>query len=192
MTGRGAEKTRSLASRIRAATGINAAKCYQCAKCSAGCPMAEEMPRRTHELLRLLQLDRAAELLRDESLWLCLTCETCTARCPNGVDPARVIDALREEALRLAAQDDDARPPRPVRAFHAAFLKQIRAHGRVFERGRVTGFKLRGGPLFADVTAAPAMMVRGKLPLAPRNIRGRADVRRIFAACADEGKGGAR
>lgn len=191
MTEHGAHEDRSLAGRVRAASGLNVAKCYQCGKCSAGCPMAEEMGTKTHELLRQVQLDRKA-VLQDWSLWFCLTCETCTARCPNNVDPARIIDVLRELALREARWDQEARPPRVIEAFHRAFLKQIRSHGRVFEFGLVKGFKLRGGPLFADVMAAPGMMVKGKLPLAPRNIKGRADVRRIFDACLAEKEGGGK
>lgn len=54
--------------------------------------MAEEMPLRTHELMRMIQLDRRDRIFRDESIWLCLTCETCSERCPNGVDPAGAID----------------------------------------------------------------------------------------------------
>jgi heterodisulfide reductase subunit C len=99
---------------------------------------------------------------------------------------------LRELALREARWDKEARPPHLMEAFHDAFLKQIRAHGRLFEFGLVKGFKLRGGPLFADVMSAPGMMVKGKLPLKPRNIKGRADVRRIFDACLAEGEGGGK
>ena len=78
----------SLAGELWAATGVNVATCYQCGKCSAGCPMAGEMPLKPHQMLRLAQLDEREKLLSDPSPWLCLTCETCTARCPNEVDPA--------------------------------------------------------------------------------------------------------
>lgn len=173
----------TLGGRIRQATGLNPARCYQCGKCTAGCPMAEEMPLRTHEMLRLIQLDEGERLLGSDSLWLCLTCETCTARCPNDVDPARIIDALRE----LVLQKEDHRPPRPIRAFHNSFLKQIRRSGRIFEFGLVAGFKMRSGLLFNDVASVPGMMKRGKLALTPRRISGVNDIRRIFEACKVHG-----
>jgi len=176
----------TLAAEVRRATGLNPARCYQCGKCSAGCPMAEETTLRPHDVLRLVNLDRRERLFADPSIWLCLTCETCSTRCPNEVEPARVIDAVRELALRA-----DVQPPRPVRAFHASFLKQIRRSGRVFEFGLIAGYKLRSGQLFADVTAAPGMLKRGKLALTPRRIAGVEDVRRIFAACGADGAQGA-
>lgn len=171
----------SLAAAVEEATGLKPALCYQCGKCSAGCPQADEMELRPHEIVRLVQLDRPERVLNNESIWLCLTCETCTARCPNSFDPARLIDGLREMAL--AREDKASRPPLRIGAFHRAFLKQIWAHGRLFEFGLVKGFKLRGGPLFADVAAGPAMLAKGKLSLLPHDIQGLEDVRRIIEAC---------
>ncbi|HCF62702.1 MAG TPA: heterodisulfide reductase subunit C [Myxococcales bacterium] len=141
--------------------------------------MAEEMSLKPHQMLRLAQVDSRERLFEDDSIWLCLTCETCTARCPNGVDPARIIDCLRELALRAKAS-----PPRRIAAFHRSFLEQIRENGRVFEFGLVANYKMRTGDLFADVTAAPGMLVRGKLALLPKGIEGIGEVRRIFATCA--------
>jgi heterodisulfide reductase subunit C len=169
----------SLAGELLRAAGLNVAACYQCGKCSAGCPMAVEMPLPPHQMLRLAQLDLRDELLSDASLWLCLTCETCSARCPNEVDPARLIDGLREIALKR----DPAAAPRRLRAFHRAFLHQIRAHGRVFEIGLVAHYKLRTGALLDDVLITPAALRRGKLALLPKDIEGREEVRRIFEAC---------
>jgi len=144
--------------------------------------MATEMDLRTHQMVRLVQLDRRERLLRSDSIWLCLGCETCTTRCPNGFDPAAVIDALREVMLREAPGN----VPRRIGAFHSAFLDQIRSHGRLFEFGLVLGFKLRSGALFDDVTTAPALLRRGKLKFVPRRIEGIDEVRRIFDACQAE------
>ena len=172
----------SFAACVRKATGLHVARCYQCGKCSAGCPMASEMTLMPHEMVRLVQLDRKDRLMQDDSMWLCLTCETCTARCPNGFDPARMIDGLRE--LSLAENAENA--PRRIRAFHEAFLDQIRSHGRVFEFGMVMAYKMKTGALFDDVDNAPGMFPRGKLKLMPSTIDGIDDVRRIYDACVAE------
>ena len=172
----------SLAHQLERKSGSPVLACYQCGKCSAGCPMASETRLRPHDIMRLVAGDRLDELLGDESIWLCLTCEACTARCPNRCDPARVVDALRE----LAAE----RAPRPIAAFHRSFLDQVERQGRMFELGLVLQYKLRTGELFKDATSAPAMLARGKLKLVPHAIAGVADVRRIFAACRAEGRQG--
>jgi heterodisulfide reductase subunit C2 len=171
-----------LSSLIKKAAKLDPACCYQCGKCSAGCPMASEMDLKTHEIIRLLQLGHDERLLSSESIWMCLTCETCTTRCPNEFDPAAVIDALREIALKEVPE----RIPRRISSFHSAFLDQIRNHGRVFEFGLVASYKLRGGPLFADVESVPSMLSRGKLSFTPKRIEGIKALRRIFERCATE------
>jgi heterodisulfide reductase subunit C len=178
----------SLRERVLALTGTDAARCYQCGKCSAGCPMTPETRLRPHDVMRIVardngggdEHDAALERLRsDDSIWLCLACETCSARCPNECEPARVVEAVREIVLHEAP---GAMPPR-VAAFHRAFLDQIRHHGRMFELGMVIDYKLRTGAMFQDAASAPALAVRGKLHLAPERIEGRKEVARIFARC---------
>ena len=169
----------TLVSEIRTATGINAATCYQCGKCSAGCPMASESDLRPHNVMRLVMQDRREQALRDESIWLCLTCETCSARCPNACDPARVIDALREMSLDAGVAD----MPRTIAAFHKAFLEQVRSNGRLHEMGMVMEYKLRSGDLMKDVTNAPGMLSRGKLSFRAERIQGVVEIKRIFEKC---------
>lgn len=169
-----------LAARVQRMTGLNPMRCYQCGKCSAGCPMAAETTTRPHDVMRLVARDRLDRLADADGVWLCLTCETCTSRCPNGCDPARTMDALRE----ILANGHDGRAPKAIRVFHKAFLDQVRAHGRLFEMGLIMAFKTRGGPMFADVTTTPGVLARGKLGLAPHRVKGLEEVRRIFEACS--------
>ena len=169
----------TLVADILEATGINAATCYQCGKCSAGCPMASESDLRPHNVMRLVVQDRRQKALTDETIWLCLTCETCTARCPNACDPARVIDALRE----ISIETGTAAMPRNIAAFHRAFLAQIVGNGRLHEMGMVMEYKLRSRDLMKDVTNAPGMFSRGKLSVLPDRIEGIAEIKRIFAKC---------
>jgi heterodisulfide reductase subunit C len=169
----------SISSQVQEATGLDPAKCYQCGKCTAGCPMASEMELKVHEIIRLLQLDVRERLLKAESIWMCLTCETCTARCPNKFDPAAAIDALRE----IAFKEFPNIVPKNIAAFHTAFLEQIRTNGRVFEFGLVASYKLRSGALFADIDSFPGMLARGKLSMTPKRIQGISEIRKIFKGC---------
>ena len=162
-------------------TGVNVSTCYQCGKCSAGCPMAGESDLRPHNVMRLAMNDRRESLLNDESIWLCLTCETCSERCPNGCDPARIIDAVRE----MAAAGGYGPQQRNIRAFHDSFLAQIRGNGRLYEAGFMLTYKLRSGSLLADASSAPGMLSRGKLQPRPERIRDLENVRRIFKLCEE-------
>jgi heterodisulfide reductase subunit C2 len=171
--------TPHLATEIEAATGINPATCYQCGKCSAGCPMASESELRPHQVMRRVSYGSRERALQDESIWLCLTCETCSARCPNNCDPARVIDAVRE----IAIESGQAHLPRNIGAFHKAFLEQIRTNGRLHEMGLVMDYKLKTGDLMKDVTNAPGMFARGKLNIRADRIDGVNEIKRIFDQC---------
>jgi heterodisulfide reductase subunit C len=167
---------------VRSRTGLDPARCYQCGKCTAGCPMAAEMPTRIQQIMRKIQQGRE-ELLEDPSIWYCLSCEQCSGRCPQQVEPARMVDALRE----LAMERVPGSAPRRIGAFHKAFLEQIELNGRLYEFGLVIGYKLRSGALLDDVDTAPAMMARGKLALVPTRIEGLDDIARIFEACRERG-----
>lgn len=169
----------SLAAEIEVATGINPATCYQCGKCSAGCPMASESDLRPHQVMRRVVYGTRERALQDETIWLCLTCETCTTRCPNGCDPARVIDAVRE----IAIESGQASLPRAINAFHKAFLGQIRTNGRLHEVGLVMDYKLKSFDLMSDVNNVPSMLTRGKLGFLPDRIKGVDEVKRIFDKC---------
>lgn len=104
--------------------------CYQCGRCTAGCPTASYMDHPPNGLLRLIQVGDWATALNSEAIWLCASCLVCGSRCPRGIDPARVIDALRAICLRAGA--DRVAPDRlpasiladlPQQAFIAAFRK---------------------------------------------------------------------
>jgi heterodisulfide reductase subunit C2 len=177
----------TLAGDVHAATGVNVAECYQCGKCTAGCPMAKYMDLVPSQVMRLVQIGDAAaleRLLSCRAIWSCAGCLTCTQRCPKKLDPAAVMDALRERSNREGKVNPSQKR---ILAFHKAFLKCVEKTGRMSEMPLTGIYKMTSGDMFSDVTLAPAMMARGKLPLVPKLIRGRKDVSRIFAACRRKG-----
>ncbi len=174
----------SLADAVEAATGESVFQCYQCGKCTAGCPIVAEMDLAPNQVLRLLQLGQPGmdeEVLGSLSIWLCLTCEQCSARCPQEVDIPRITDWLRQESLRRGLAHKGARA---ILAFHRSFLDTIRWGGRLHEVGLIAAFKLRTWRLFQDVLVAPKLLARGKLGLIPHRIEGHAGVKQIFDRCA--------
>jgi heterodisulfide reductase subunit C len=176
-------KTARLSDAILEATGINVAECYQCGKCTAGCPMARWMDLSPNQVMRLVQVgDEAAtdELLRSGAIWACAGCLTCTARCPKELDPAAVMDVLREMAYERGTVPAARKR---ILAFHRAFLKVVEKTGRMSEVPLTARYKLGSGDLASDLGLGPRMLVRGKLPLLPKRIRGRREVKRMFAAC---------
>jgi heterodisulfide reductase subunit C len=150
--------------------------CYQCKKCSAGCPVAFAMDYMPHQVIRMVQMGLRQQALACSTIWVCASCETCTTRCPNEVDIARVMDTLRQMALDEKAPTIE----RDIRIFHDLFLRSIRSNGRVFELGLIGLFKLRTGRLFDDIRIGWRMLRKGKLSLIPHRIGERAKVRHIF------------
>ncbi len=85
---------------IKEISGEDVRACYQCGKCTAGCPLAASMDLMPNQILRLLQLGEYEPVLQSRTIWQCASCLTCAARCPKEVDPARVMDALRTILMR--------------------------------------------------------------------------------------------
>ena len=159
--------TDSLAGWLQQKSGISVQRCYQCGKCSAGCPAASEMDLTPSVLLRLLQTETAAadrQALGSYTLWLCLSCHTCSARCPMEIDLPKVMDALRSESLSRKLIHPKAKD---IVAFHTSFLNTIQRFGRLWEVGLIAEYKLRTFHFWQDVVVAPVMLRKGKLSLLP-------------------------
>ena len=170
-----------LSEEIRRQTAVNVARCYQCGKCSAGCPLSADMDFPPSVIMRMLQTgypDLEKEVVGSHTVWLCLSCETCSVRCPMEIDIPKVMDSLRRESVRTRNVHPRARD---IIAFHRSFLDSIRRLGRLYEVGLIIGYKARSRHLFQDVLLAPLMYIRGKLHLVPERIRERRRMRRIFS-----------
>jgi heterodisulfide reductase subunit C len=96
--------------RVETLSGQNILACYQCGRCSAGCPVVEEMDIIPSEVIRLLQLGQMDEVLSSKTIWTCASCLQCASRCPKGVEFSNICDALRAIVLRtrLATPKVDA------------------------------------------------------------------------------------
>lgn len=166
----------SLLQQLKGVAGDDLSTCYQCQKCSSGCPIAFAMDYLPHVILHMLHLGLEDEVLRSSTIWLCASCETCTTRCPNDIDIARIMDRLRERAVRAGVTPGEKR----ALAFHRSFLAAIKGRGRVNELGMIIGYKMRSRDLFSDLRLGLDMLRRGKIKLPTPKIRGSGEVKRLF------------
>ena len=85
----------SLSRQVTAGCDENAYKCYQCKKCTSGCPVARYADMHPAMIMRAVQLGQYDMIFDDRFIWLCTGCETCTTRCPQGIDIATIMDELK-------------------------------------------------------------------------------------------------
>ncbi|MBR3900295.1 MAG: 4Fe-4S dicluster domain-containing protein [Ruminococcus sp.] len=81
-------------------SGVDVRKCMRCGKCTATCPSFNEMEYHPHQFVYMVEKGNIEPLLNSESLYKCLTCFACVERCPRGVEPAKVVEAVRLTAVR--------------------------------------------------------------------------------------------
>ena len=91
---------KDLAESVYRMSGADPKKCMKCGKCSATCPSFAEMDVRPHRFVKMIEEGHIEQLLKSESLWKCLSCFACVERCPRGVEPAKLVEAVRLAAVR--------------------------------------------------------------------------------------------
>lgn len=154
-------------------------RCYFCQKCSAGCPTALDMEYQPAQILKLVQLNMKEIVLNTSSIWLCVGCETCGTRCPNGIALAPVMDVLKQMAVA-----EGAVKPRKVLAFHRAFVNSILRLGRVHELSMLIEYKWRSRDLLSDMDLGVRMFLRSKLALWPGRVRQKREITEILSRFA--------
>ena len=82
-------------------SGTDVKKCMKCGKCSGRCPAFKDMDIKPHQFVSMLGQGRIEELLESKAIWNCLSCMACVERCPRGVAPAAVIEAVRDTVVRM-------------------------------------------------------------------------------------------
>src|SRR3989337_2151803 len=161
-----------LAETIRKKCGENVFLCYQCQKCSSGCPVAEYFDLAPNQLMRALQFGQKELVLTSKTIWLCAMCETCAVRCPHDINITKIMDVLK-----IMAQDEGLSSPLPPAVlFNQAAMRGIKLFGRMYEAGLMGEIYLRQ-PLSGtlnfpqlvkrDIPLALQMIKKGKLKLLP-------------------------
>lgn len=186
--------TGALAARIRSGSGVNPYLCYQCKKCTTGCPVAQFADVHPAQIMRAVQLGNDAMSVDSKFIWLCTGCQTCSTRCPQGIDVAAVMDELR----MIARHDGRARKDMPFARILDLNYKSFRRWGRLYEVELVLrDFLKRPKAALGFTSIATKMMTRGKIGLLPafgsrRNMkRMTRATERVEARSRDEAKAAA-
>ncbi len=182
--------TSDLAATIGELSGENVHLCYQCKKCTMGCPVAPYFDLVPHQVLRALQLGQKDLVLSSNTIWLCTQCEACATRCPHDIDLPAIMDELKIMALNEGIQP---RVP-SVPLFYSAALRGINLFGRMYEAGMIGELYLRrtlvGDMDFRqlvsrDVPMAVKMIRDGKLQILPTLVRHPEASRQVARRAAD-------
>lgn len=157
-------------------SGVDLSICFQCKKCTSGCPVSKLVSSPPSEIMRRLHLNAGKEILESDILWMCVSCETCSARCPMGIDVAAVMDALRQLAMASGASKQKGNVP----LFNSAFLKTVQMFGRTYDIAMITAYKLGTLKLMDDTEKFPTMLKKRKISLLPSFAGDRKTTKRIF------------
>jgi heterodisulfide reductase subunit C len=150
-------------------------KCYQCGKCTAGCPMDFIFDLNPNEVIELIRLGQIEKVLNSKTIWYCATCYTCSTRCPKEIDIANIMTVMLREAISKNIIKD-----RKVLIFYKSFLKSIKRHGRVYEVGLVGTYNLTSGAPLTNAAVGPKILLKNKIGYLPERIKDLAGFRRIF------------
>lgn len=164
-----------LADAVLKESGQNVNLCYQCRKCAAGCPISYAMDYKPAQLIHAIRLGLDDLVFKSKTVWLCASCETCTTRCPQEVDVAKVMDAVKIIAMRRRIKPTIGQ----VASFYKAALSNIKMCGRMYELGMIVALKLRTLEFFKDMALGTKMFLKGKLRMIP-NVSGARTTWKIF------------
>jgi len=157
--------------------------CYQCLKCTAGCPTAPYMDIRPNSIIRLIQMGKKQEVLGSNAIWFCVYCQTCGTRCPNEIHIGVLMDALREMAMEEGVHPKE----KNIHLFHEAFINSVKRGGRAHEVTMLMEYILRSRDIMkGSLIPGMKLFLKGKFPLLPSFVKGRDEIKRIFEKCTGD------
>lgn len=149
--------------------------CYQCGKCTAGCPLSDVFEYKPNQIIRLVQSGKIDSIIKSNSIFLCLSCEICSSRCPQDIHIATIMNFIRNEAWRAGRFKIKS-----IARFYRTFLGIVGRTGRSFEPGLLMSLNLLSGRLFNDMDLALDILRKRKIRLLPEFIKGRKDIIKII------------
>ena len=99
------ENNKYLRKEIIRSSGVNPLKCMKCGKCSGTCPSYDKMEYHPHQFVSMVEKGQIEKLMESNSIFLCLSCMACVERCPRGVEPGKLVEAVR--LMKIRQQDQN-------------------------------------------------------------------------------------
>jgi heterodisulfide reductase subunit C2 len=158
--------------------------CFQCGVCSGSCPTVERMEYGPRRIMQMVRLGLSDSVLRSKDMWMCVSCYSCSARCPQGVKVAEVMNVLRNLSLAGGtAKDEEA-------IFSRVFAGLVQRYGRLYEpelliRYYASRADLPG--LLKQTGLALTMLRKGKIALLPERIKGTGELANIVERLKADG-----
>ena len=147
---------------------VNLHDCYQCGKCSAGCPMAEAMDLPPQQIMRLLQMGKVQQVLEAESPWICAQCNTCSSRC------------------RRASHETGHHKLHDSNVFETLFIKGIKSKGKSNEQYLAAQYNVASGHFIQDALNAPKMFQKNMIGISMQQSENPAAIASIVEKCQQE------
>lgn len=166
---------RALANKIAEDAGVNLHDCYQCGKCSAGCPMARGMDLMPRQVVHYLQLGVVKPVLDSKAIWLCAACHTCVDRCPHDINLPALMELSRMEAKKrgmIGVQEVDK--------FTEIFLDNVKMFGRNQEVVLEGIYNVTTGHLMQDMLNVPHMLKNKIVGPELSMVKGAAEVKELM------------
>ena len=108
-------KVKSLTETALRISGVNPKKCMKCGKCSGTCPNYDAMEYHPHQFVAMVEKGQIEKLVESDSIYMCLSCMACVERCPRGVEPGKLVEAVR--LMKIRQQDQNHKNGNDIAAF---------------------------------------------------------------------------
>ena len=175
------EGGKALADKIIAESDVKIHECYQCGKCTAGCPMAHAMDIMPRQVVRMLQLGMVEELMKSKTIWVCASCHMCVERCPHEIDIPTLIEFTRYEAKRRKLYT-----VKEVNVFTEAFLANVELFGKSQEVILEGLYNSLTKNFLQDMKSAPHMALHGLIKPKLHTVKDKDGVRLLMDAARKE------
>ena len=152
--------------------------CIQCGVCTGSCPMAGDMEYPPRHIIALIRAGMRDEVLSSSSMWHCLSCYLCTARCPRDIKPTDLAHALESLAIEHGYRVRQTSTP----FLYQGFVSSIKSNGRVHELGIMLRYFLTTNPL-AAIKMLPVglkLLLHRRMPLLPKKVKGKEELAKIM------------
>lgn len=166
--------------------GEHVLACIQCGTCTGSCPMASHMEYPPRKIIAMIRAGMKDEVLSSSSMWFCLSCYSCTVRCPRDVKPTELAHALESLAHQHGYKVKGTR----TQKFYRSFVDSINGNGRVSELGMMMKYYLTTNPLAALKIwrVGLQLFLHKRIPLKSVRIKGSEELQTILKKFKETGE----